>query len=421
MTRARTTHVRASTETRGCKGARGLPVVIVARAVVWLGFAWIGYAVPAVATPYLPTDDAQPLEHLPSAGSKSVRELRQLHADLARSPENMALALRVATGDIQIARAEADPRYNGYAEAALAPWINLPKPPDDILVMRATLSQSRHDFGAALHDLDRVIADNPDNAQAWLTRATILQVQGQYPKALGNCLSLSRLSEMLVAVTCIANVESVSGKAKAAYQELSRALDDEPQGANPQIRLWALTFLAETAARLGDRAAADRHFQQALATGLPDGYLLGAYADFLLDEGRPAEVLTLLKDKTRIDPLLLRLTLAEQRLQAPEFAAHLADLTDRFAASRMRGDTIHRREEARFTLDLLKQPAQALRLAQENWNVQREPWDARVLLAAAAAARQPSAARPVQDWLASTRMEDVHIASALAPYAGDQQ
>jgi len=112
--------------------------------------------------------------------------------------------------------------------------------------------------------------------------------------------------------------------------------------------------------------------------------------------------------------LLLRLALAGQSLGAPELSGHVADLAERFAEARMRGDTVHQREEARFNLHLLKQPDDALRLAQTNWGVQREPWDARLLLEAALAADQPAAARPALDWLAASHLEDKHLGEVAA-------
>ena len=47
-----------------------------------------------------------------------------------------------------------------------------------------------------------------------------------------------------------------------------------------------------------------------------------------------------------------------------------------------------------------------MRLAQSNWKIQREPRDARVLLEAAVALRQPEAAQPVLDWMGQTHIED---------------
>ena len=50
----------------------------------------------ARAAPYTPVNDAQALETLPSASNATLRALRQLHAELARQPDNLPLALQAA-------------------------------------------------------------------------------------------------------------------------------------------------------------------------------------------------------------------------------------------------------------------------------------------------------------------------------------
>lgn len=367
---------------------------------------------PGTAEPFVPTDDAEVLERLPAPRDADARELRRLRAELNEDPSDLGLALRLARRYIGVSRAESDPRYQGYAQAALSPWWDLRDPPADVLVLRATLRQGRHDFDGALADLSAVLAAEPRNAQAWLTRAVILQVQGRYTEAVASCARLSRLASPLVAAACAADAAGRNGHAAESYELLREALDDAPD-ADAGVRLWALTILAEIAERRGDHRAAEEHFRQALALGLRDGYLLGAYADFLLDRGRAAEVRDLLADEVRADGLLLRLALAEQRLDDPDLPEHVAMLRARFDASRMRGDALHRREEARFALRLLDQPERALRLAEENWRVQREPWDARLVLEAALAAGAPSAAAPVVDWLREARLEDARIGSLI--------
>jgi tetratricopeptide (TPR) repeat protein len=286
-----------------------------------------------------------------------------------------------------------------------------------VLLLRATFRQAVHDFAGAREDLDRVISGDRRNVQARLTRATILQVQGLYEEALADCRSLALLAEELVTTTCIAGVGALHGQARFGQQALQAALDRAPVKEAIEIRLWSLTLLAEIEARLGDAAPAEAHFRQALGLGVRDVYLLGAYADFLLDASRPTEVLTILKGEERIDPLLLRMALAEQRLSVPDLQRHVADLSERFAMSRLRGDTSHQREEARFRLHLLEKPADALLLATANWAVQREPPDARLVMEAALAAEMPAQAGAALDWLSKTRLEDGRLqglASRLA-------
>jgi Tfp pilus assembly protein PilF len=213
-----------------------------------------------------------------------------------------------------------------------------------------------------------------------------------------------------VATACWAGAASLNGQAEASYERLRQALARQRDVA-PGLRMWILTGLAEMVQRQGNSRLAEAHFKEALASGAADAYLRAAYADFLLDQERHAEVLALLKSEIRADGLLLRLALAEHALQAPGAREHVDALRARFSASRMRGDSLHRREEARFTLHVLKRPHEALRLAQENWAVHREPWDARIYLEAALAARNPGAARPVLDWLRENRVQDVKLAS----------
>ena len=107
--------------------------------------------------------------------------------------------------------------------------------------------------------------------------------------------------------------------------------------------------------------------------------------------------------------MLLRLAEAEVLLQLPAATAHIQVLDDRFAAAKLRGDTTHRAEEARFQLRLRKNAALAVQLAAANYQVQKEPRDARVLLESALAAQDRSAATAAVDWLQSSGFEDKYL------------
>jgi hypothetical protein len=89
-------------------------------------------------------------------------------------------------------------------------------------------------------------------------------------------------------------------------------------------------------------------------------------------------------------------------------------LDDRFAAAKLRGDTTHRAEEARFQLRLRKNAALAVQLASANYQVQKEPRDLRMLLEDALAAKDTAAAQPGRDWLQSTGFEDARIRALAA-------
>jgi hypothetical protein len=371
-------------------------------------------SLPAISGPFVPESDSQVLERLPlTLGNPIARELRALHRQLAQEPDNLPLALRLAEHYLELGRATGDPRYAGYAQAALGPWWNLEHPPQQVLVLRATLRQRMHQFDAALADLVTVLSVNPRNVQARLTRATVLQVQGAYGRAREECRALQHLTRELVWETCLANVDGATGRLHESYAQLHTVFDNHPNG-QPAVRSWALTSLAEMAARAGMAQEAEAHFRAALGFDNSDTYVLGGYTDFLLDENRSHEVLALLRDRTGADPLLLRYALGLQAQNSKELPGQVEQLRDRFEASRLRGDRVHLREEARFTLHLQHAPRAALKLARENWQMQKEPADVRILLEAAIAAHDASAVGVVREWLRNSRLEDVQL-SRLAP------
>jgi predicted Zn-dependent protease len=373
----------------------------------WLRvFALASLAITAYAAPYIPKEDSVVLEHLPvRPGDPVARELRQLRAELAANPRKRDTALRLAERYFALANAEGDPRYVGYAEAALKPWWDLPAPPLDALVMRAILKQYSHDFSGAMQDLIAATREDPEDARAWSWRAAIDMVQANYDQARRDCLALRNIEADLYAVGCIAYLDGTTGKAAAAYRELSEAFARSGEN-SPEIKVWVLTRLAEMSLRIGNVKQAEENFRAAYFEPINDQFLLGAYADFLLDQKRPDEVIPLLVDWFRSDILLLRLALAEKALKAPKTAEHIEALRSRFDAAALRGDKLHQQEEARFNLYLLGNKEKALALAQENWKLQREPRDARILLEAALAMKNPAAAQDALDWLERSGHED---------------
>ena len=373
-----------------------------------IGWFVLSEAGASYSEPYRPTDDMQVLQRLSFKASEPVaRELDSLRTDLRRNSRNLESAVKLATRYIEQGRSEGDPRFLGQAQAALSPWWNEPTPPPAALLLRATIRQNTHEFNEALADLDKVLAVQPTNAQAWLTKASILQVQARYDDARRACRRLARLAASHVLLGCLGDIAGVTGQS-AKSRELLRAISSDP-GLSGRERIWIATILAETTARTGAIRDAEQAFAEAFTVGIKDQYLLGSYADFLLDQRRYQDIISLLQSETRADGLLLRLAIAEQALKLSTFKNHTAELAARFAAGRARGTAIHVREEARFTLVLLHNAERALPLAQDNWGVQREPADARILLECALAARNRAAAQPVLDWIKNNRVEDFHL------------
>ena len=373
--------------------------------LAWLGALLILFAQSSFAAPRKPTADTEVLERLAQrALDPDARALAELRKAFSAAPDNAKLAARLAKTYFYLAAERGDPRFIGYADAVVARFGD--RAPVDIVLVRGMLRQYRHDFRAAQADFEAALGANPELAEAHSWRAAIFFVGADYAAAQKECDALGRMGRTTMAGGCQGLLLAYTGHLGDARQTLLAALGQTGDEGN---RLWLLTRLAEVAGWQGQAATAERYYRQALAVDGNDAYLLAAWADFLLAAGRYEEVVKDLAGKEANDALLLRLAEAEARLGRPSLQPHLKALEDRFAAAKLRGDATHIGDEARYKLRLRNDPREAVRLATENYKVEREPRDARVLLEAAIAAGDPAAATPVLDWLRTSQFEDAYL------------
>ena len=335
--------------------------------------------------PFVPRSDADVLEEVPKS---TPRPTAPLTVDEAAARARQLID--------EARKAGGDPRLLGRAQATLAPWWADASPPPQIRILRATLKQSFHDFEGALVDLEAQVTADPADAQAWLTRATVLSVLARYPEAQVSCEKLAGLSSPVVVAVCRAQVMGLTGRAKEATTLL------ESLTPSTEERGWMLSVLGELAHWSGDDTRAEAALSQALSIDPTDTYSRLLLAQVLLDGGQPSRAAKLFEGRAVNDGELLMQVLALSAAKSPEYDAKRAELDERVAANRQRGETLHQREESRYALALEGDVNQALELAVKNWAVQKEPADARVLLEAAAAAKDEKAAGPVVQWLAQT-------------------
>ncbi len=359
----------------------------------------------AGAAPHIPASDAQVLAELPAGARHSTLPSRTL------TSTRLDIALPLAQFDISRARATGDLRFLGYAEAILSPWMQQPNVAPQVLILNATILQSRHAFDASLVELDRALKARPGDAQGWLTRATVLRVLGRYGEAMVSCDHLAVAADPAVTSLCVQSVRGLTGHLKDAYASISAIA---PQGLPLEARAWRYSELGEMAERLGKDVAAEHWFREGLQMAPEDFYMRAACADVLLRQGRAADTLQLLAGYESMESMLLRVAIAHKELQDGAGSPATAQLSAAFSVEEQRGDPVHRREQARFLLDVDRQPAAALAAAQENWRVQREPDDILILLRAATAANDAPAASAARQFLSQTGLEDAR----LNPYLG---
>jgi tetratricopeptide (TPR) repeat protein len=385
-----------------------------ARAAATVGGASVGGAstdanlqAPAAPfkAPYLPSSESEVLQDVPSLTDPAVSQMKTLRAKFDAAPHSLPAAMRLAGAYVEYGRQVGDAHFAGYAEAVIAPWMEAPEPPSSALVTQAAILQYRHLFIPARGLLQQALKIDAGNAQAWLTLATLDMVQGDYGSAGKDCAQVTATAGFEWGLACSGNLRSYTGRARQSLALLHQA---EASGDNitAGYQAWVQGLLAETAERLGDWSLAESHYLSALKLQPRDNFLLVAYADFLLDRGRPTEVLGLLADHAQSDTAFLRLALAHSELHSDQTARYTWVMAARFEALSLRGSDFFGREQARFALELQHEPQAALDLARRNWQIQREPWDTRLLLQAALAAGQPQAATEALEFLQKSGLED---------------
>jgi Tfp pilus assembly protein PilF len=352
------------------------------------------------AAPHVPGSDSEVVAELPAGARHNSAPSRALTAT------RLDIALPLAQFDISQARATGDLRFLGYAEAILQPWLDQPTVAPQVLVLNATILQSRHAFEASLTELDRALKTRPEDAQAWLTRATVLRVLGRYAEATESCKRMAGAADTAITLLCEQSLNGLTGHLEQAYAAISSM---PRQDLPPEARAWRYSELGEMAERLGNDAAAEHWFREGLQIAPQDFYMRTACADLLLRQQRAAETLQLLSGYESMEPMLLRIALAHAQLHDNGAASADALLANAFEVEQQRGDVVHRREQARYLLDIDHQPDAALAAAQENWRVQREPDDILILLRAADAAHNAAAAQPALRFLEQQGLQDIRL------------
>jgi len=364
--------------------------------------------------PYVPLNDNTVLEHLPSTSDPRVRQFDALKKQAASKPGDLKLAVALSRAYLDYGRDTGDARYLGRAQAVIAPWTAKQPAPNSAMLVLATILQSRHQFVESRQILQSVLRQDDDDPQAWLTLASVALVQGDMDEAHHDCTHLLGGMDALVTAGCIASWSAVNGNAQSALHIVETLLQQEPNE-SPALKSWAHGLMADAAKTLGQTDRADAEFRKALQFAPGDNFLLADYADFLLDHARAQEALELTRGYEQSDTSFLRKVLAESALKLPAANADIQQMASRFHDLEQRGDSrLYGREEARFVLELQHDPGRALKLAQDDWVIQRAPEDIRIYLQAAIATGKPASAQGVLDFLKRTRFEDPNVHALAA-------
>ena len=375
----------------------------------------------ATQTPASPLRDDDVVERLPTRlldGAERARRRNEQQVLLRRShdPSSAAIGARSA---IDRYRRLGDPRDLGAAQAWLQPWWNDSKITPTLRLLKAVVLQSRHEFDAAIRELDTLLetaaptVDRQVLQQALLTRAGVLQVVGRWQDARIDCARLAAAPWSLPhGHACLAELDGLTGRetdAQRQFDALERSASTLPPG-------WLALLRAELADRRGDENAGALYVR---ALQLADDiYSRNALVDWLLARNRSDDAAQLVRDFQRDadsnleslpDSLLLRLAIATRNGRDPEAGSIATALQKRLDDALLRGDVSHGRERARYALDVRGDARAALALATDNWRQQKEPADALLLVRAAKAARRLDAIEPIKRFARERNYRDVRL------------
>lgn len=362
-------------------------------------------------SPYIPESSDTVVESLPKSLTLNRDRMASLREQIAANPDNSQLAAAAAMGYIKMGNEEGDPRFFGYARSAIDRWWEADSPPSEVVKVRAKLLEKDHQYAAALADLQALVAREPEDAQAWIEIVNLLRVLGRYDEAAKAVTQLESFSTPATVLIAKAPLWAATGKSS----QIASALNDLDTSENADLANWILATTADVHAIQGNVDLADEHYRKAISRDPNNFHLKRTYADFLLDYGKAEVVLKLLKDNEYDNGCLLLLAVAAKRLKQDNLVANLkSKLETRFKAIRLRDSVPHRRFESRYELALENNPAKALEIALENWELQKENRDARAVLEAALAAKNESAAAGVVKFLQDSGNEDAAIRKLIS-------
>lgn len=322
---------------------------------------------------------------------------------LARPAAPLAAAL--AREAIETARRTGDARYWGRARAALGAWWDDPRAPADLLVLQATVLQGQHAFDAAAVRLQQALSVDPLNAQAWLTLATLQRLQARYDEALRACAGVARAGAGFHARACALEMRSLRGDDTARdWAALAAAAPD------PGSLAWVQSLWGEHLERQGDDRGAAARYQDSLRAA-PDLYTALALADLRLRGQQPDAALQALADQPETDAVLLRRAAAWRQRGDARWQTALVALLDRQRGLERRGEdlTPHAREFGLMALWLQDDPRAALRWAERNLTLQKEPIDWWIALESARRTRQIDRLAAWREQLAAAGLRDVRL------------
>jgi hypothetical protein len=238
---------------------------------------------------------------------------------------------------------------------------------------------------------------------------------GDFKAARRDCLAVLQGGATFPGTVCLASTLTGPGSLQRARGLL--APFDSAAPATQDIARWLLLTECDLALRDGDEHAAQLYLARAHALDPDHEETRARLAELLIEQGDATDALALARGSTVSAALLVRRIRAASGIDAVEAASARRELDTLLAVGRRRGTTPHLREEGELALFVDRDAARALVLARQNFALQKDTPDVRLLLGAAVAAGDKPTLAELRRWMTSTGFED-HVVVARLKAAG---
>lgn len=300
---------------------------------------------------------------------------------------------------IDLAQSQGDTSYYGYARGKIAPWWNLngqPQEPSqgqpqrlseenlppDLLLARAILRQQQHQFQMALNDLQPLITQGYAEVQARLIRANIYLAMGQPNKAQRDCQAIALLTDPLVTANCMAQARLGMRPPQPVINSLQQLIANQHQ--------VSTELLVEIWITLGQLQRSNRQYQQALESYSQalrlqprHPFLLVQYCSLLIHLGELETLAAYFEQPPQSNELWIYWTYARLARSIEISVQERADLNQTMDFIKQASQDHPQVKTLTLYYYLLKpESSLMLKFAQENWQQQKSPEDAHLVLQA---------------------------------------
>ncbi|MES2673008.1 MAG: hypothetical protein V4660_02155 [Pseudomonadota bacterium] len=341
------------------------------------------------AAPYVPKTADEIVAQWPALNDTTLQKITSPLQDNQSNTQAGDTTAIVAVANAYLAQAAlpGQSRLYGLAQAVLKPAIEKSvkenKPIDkNLWLVWAQVQQHQHNFVVAQQALEKVLQQDPTNINANLLAARIYVIQENPLAARNACLKLLGSADLFTVTACSleANTYLNPGDLGSSYQQLKQLIHS--QGLPRDERgTWLIQMLADMALRNKDPSAAASWLEQRLKNASVN--YLSQWADVQLELNNAAQVIQhltqVLNNAPEMDDaLLLRLALAEKKINAPE-RLWQSQLTERILLREQRQDNLHANEMTVYYLDINPNPVKALYWARINIVSAKEAHDKELL------------------------------------------